>query len=199
MKSNVASVVIVVAVIAGVAGVAWYRSARPEPAPVTEAPSATPVTTLPAQAEPDPAGGARPAVKGELCPDPPPVASAPAAAPEPAPRVAVAAAPTSVPTTAATSQPASGKLPRMVDLGADKCIPCKQLAPILEELKKEYAGRVNVEFIDVWKNPKAGEPYKISVIPTQIFYDVDGKEVWRHVGFLPKADFVTKFKELGVK
>jgi thioredoxin 1 len=97
------------------------------------------------------------------------------------------------------SPAAAKKMPRIVDLGADKCIPCKQLAPILEELKKEYAGRVTVEFIDVWKNPKAGEPYKISVIPTQVFFDAEGKEVWRHVGFLPKADFIAKFAELGVK
>ncbi len=46
---------------------------------------------------------------------------------------------------------------------------------------------------------KAGEPYKIRVIPTQIFFDLDGKEVWRHEGFLPKNDFIAKFAELGVK
>ncbi|HRT43300.1 MAG TPA: thioredoxin family protein, partial [Phycisphaerae bacterium] len=71
--------------------------------------------------------------------------------------------------------------------------------PILEELKKEYAGRVEVEYIDVWKNKAAAEPYKIRIIPTQIFYDREGKEVWRHEGFLPKADFIAKFAELGVK
>ncbi|MBN2448110.1 MAG: thioredoxin family protein [Phycisphaerae bacterium] len=97
----------------------------------------------------------------------------------------------------AEAQPAG--LPRVVDLGADKCIPCKKLAPILEELKNEYAGRVTVEFIDVWKDPKAGEPYNIRLIPTQVFFDRDGKEVWRHEGFLPKADFVAKFAELGVE
>jgi thioredoxin 1 len=99
----------------------------------------------------------------------------------------------------AATQPVAMKLPRVVDLGADKCVACKKLAPILEELKKEYAGRVTVEFIDVRKNPKAGEPYQIRVIPTQIFFDAEGKEVWRHEGFLPKADFVAKFAELGVK
>jgi thioredoxin 1 len=94
---------------------------------------------------------------------------------------------------------AAKKLPRVVDLGAGKCKACIELAPILEALKKEYADRVTVDFIDVWKNPRAGDPYKIRVIPTQIFFDRDGKEVWRHEGFLPKADFVAKFKELGVK
>jgi len=91
------------------------------------------------------------------------------------------------------------KLPRVIDVGADKCIPCKKMAPILVELRKEYEGRVIVEFVDVWKDPRAGEPYNIRTIPTQVFCDADGNEVWRHEGFLPKADFVAKFAELGVK
>lgn len=89
-------------------------------------------------------------------------------------------------------------VPRMVDLGADKCIPCKEMAPILVELKREYAGKATIDFIDVWKNPQAGEPYGVRIIPTQIFFDREGKEVWRHEGFLPKADIVAKLKELGV-
>ncbi len=122
--------------------------------------------------------------------------------PPPAPPAVATTAPRATDSAPAThaSQPAvADKLPRVVDLGAEKCKACKDLAPILAELKKEYEGRVVVEFIDVWKNPQAGEPYKISVIPTQIFFDRDGNEVWRHVGFLPKADFLAKFAELGVK
>jgi thioredoxin 1 len=68
-----------------------------------------------------------------------------------------------------------GKLPRLVDLGADKCIPCKAMAPILKDLKAEYAGRMDVEFIDVWKNPDAGKAYRIRLIPTQIFFDATAK------------------------
>ena len=67
-------------------------------------------------------------------------------------------------------------LPRLVDLGADKCIPCKMMAPILEDLKKKYAGIFNVELVDVWKNPDAGKKYGIRLIPTQIFFDAAGKE-----------------------
>jgi thioredoxin 1 len=174
LKMKTTNVVILIAVLAIVAGVAWFRSAREGSSTGTPTPAASP-----AVANPGPGPTTAPAKEGELCPEPPPLAKAG----EPA-----------------TSGPAvAKKMPRIVDLGADKCIPCKQLAPILEELKKEYAGRVTVEFIDVWKNPKAGEPYKISVIPTQVFFDAEGKEVWRHVGFLPKADFVAKFAELGVK
>lgn len=98
---------------------------------------------------------------------------------------------------ASAAPPASGR-PRLVDLGADKCIPCKLMAPILEELKKEYAGRLDVVFIDVWKDRDAGKPYGISVIPTQIFYDATGKERFRHEGFYSKQDILKKWRELGV-
>ncbi len=88
-------------------------------------------------------------------------------------------------------------LPRLVDFGAGKCIPCKMMAPILEELKKEYAGVLKVDFIDVWENPNAGQQYGINVIPTQIFYDSTGKELFRHEGFFSKEDILAKWKELG--
>jgi thioredoxin 1 len=92
----------------------------------------------------------------------------------------------------------TAKLPRLVDLGATKCIPCKLMAPVLEDLKKEYAGRMNVEFIDVWENPDAGKPFSIEIIPTQIFFNAEGKELFRHVGFFAKEDILAKWKELGV-
>ncbi len=90
------------------------------------------------------------------------------------------------------------KLPKLVDLGADKCIPCKMMAPILKELKTEYAGRMEVEFIDVWKDPAPGRQFKIKLIPTQIFFDASGKERFRHEGFFGKEDILAKWKELGV-
>jgi thioredoxin 1 len=93
----------------------------------------------------------------------------------------------------------NAKLPKLVDLGAGTCIPCKQMAPILEELKKEYEGRVIVEVIDVNENPKEAEKYKIRVIPTQILIDADGKEVGRHEGFIPKEDLIKAFEQVVVK
>jgi thioredoxin 1 len=86
-------------------------------------------------------------------------------------------------------------LPRLVDLGAAKCIPCKKMAPILEKLRKKYAGIVDVDFIDVWKDPKAGKPYKIRLIPTQVFFDRSGKEVFRHEGFFSKKEIEQVFRE----
>lgn len=101
-------------------------------------------------------------------------------------------------TALAADKPVKPSLPKLVDLGADKCVPCKKMAPILEELKKDYAGRMEVEFIDVWKNEKAAKEYKIKLIPTQIFYGADGKELFRHEGFFGKEDILAKWKELGV-
>jgi thioredoxin 1 len=102
------------------------------------------------------------------------------------------------PSKSGTNAPAKAKLPRLVDLGADKCIPCKKMAPILAKLKKEYAGTMDVEFIDVWKQPDAGKAYNIRLIPTQIFFDAEGKELFRHEGFISEADLLAKWKELGV-
>lgn len=90
------------------------------------------------------------------------------------------------------------KLPRLLDLGADKCVPCKMMSPILEDLKNQYAGRMTVEFIDIWKNPDAGEKYGVEMIPTQIFFDAEGRELFRHTGFLAREDILAKWKELGV-
>jgi len=94
-------------------------------------------------------------------------------------------------------KPKPVKLPRMVDLGAGKCIPCKMMAPILEELKKDYEGKLEVVFIDVWQNVDEGSKYKIRVIPTQIFYSPEGKELFRHEGFYSREDILAKWKELG--
>jgi len=87
----------------------------------------------------------------------------------------------------------------MVDIGAKKCIPCKMMAPILESLEKEYKGKAAIVFIDVWENRQQGQRFGIHSIPTQIFYDKAGKEVYRHEGFLSKDSIVAQLEELGVK
>lgn len=103
------------------------------------------------------------------------------------------------PVSTAVATSVENALPRLVDLGADKCIPCKAMAPILEDLKREYANTFTVEFIDVWKNPTVAEPYDINLIPTQIFFDAEGNELWRHEGFLAKEGILSKWKELGLE
>lgn len=88
-------------------------------------------------------------------------------------------------------------VPRLLELGSDKCIPCKMMAPILDELRKEYEGQLQVAFVDVWQSPTAGDQYGVRVIPTQIFFDGAGKELFRHTGFYPKEELLAKWKELG--
>lgn len=87
----------------------------------------------------------------------------------------------------------------MIDLGAKKCIPCKMMAPIMEKMEKKYDGRAAIIFIDVWEHREQASRFGIRAIPTQIFYDADGKEVSRHVGFMSEDDIVKTLSQLGVK
>ena len=93
---------------------------------------------------------------------------------------------------------ATQRVPRLVDVGAGKCIPCKAMAPILQELRAQYAGRMEVVFVDVWEDPDAGQPYGIRMIPTQIFYGRDGRELARHEGFMSKEEILAQWRALGL-
>lgn len=88
-------------------------------------------------------------------------------------------------------------LPKLIDLGASSCIPCKMMAPILDEMKETFSGHFEVEFIDVRENKAAAKPYNIRIIPTQIFYDAEGKELFRHEGFFAREELLKKWKQLG--
>ena len=86
----------------------------------------------------------------------------------------------------------------MIDLGASKCIPCKMMAPILEKMESKYEGRAAIVFIDVWENREQATRFGIRAIPTQIFYDAEGKEVSRHLGFISEEEIVSMMIRLGV-
>jgi thioredoxin 1 len=90
-------------------------------------------------------------------------------------------------------------MPSMVDFGADGCRPCDMLAPIIDSLEKEYAGKLNVLFVHVRKEQILATRYGVQSIPLQVFYDKQGKEVYRHVGFFPKDQIIARFADLGVK
>lgn len=90
-------------------------------------------------------------------------------------------------------------LPMLIDIGAGTCVPCKMMLPILDKLKIEYEGKVAVKLIDVYKNREEAMKYGIKVIPTQVFLDSSGSEVFRHEGYMPKEEIVAKFKEMGIK
>jgi len=89
-------------------------------------------------------------------------------------------------------------VPRLLDLGSKGCTACTMLEPILEELRTTYAGQLQVDFIDVWEHTQVATDYGVEIIPTQIFFDADGKEVYRHQGFIAAEDAVQKFKEQGI-
>ena len=101
-------------------------------------------------------------------------------------------------TTDANQALVSGR-PTVIDLGARTCIPCKKMAPILEDLSREYKGKANVLFIDVHEDMPAADRFKVRMIPTQIFFDAKGREVKRHIGFLDKADLLKELKAAGLK
>ena len=86
----------------------------------------------------------------------------------------------------------------MIDLGAKKCIPCKMMAPILEKMESVYKGKAAIAFIDVWENREQAQRFRIRSIPTQIFFDRDGKEVYRHVGFFAEKEIVAQLEKMGV-
>lgn len=90
-------------------------------------------------------------------------------------------------------------IPRLVDLGAGKCIPCKAMAPILEQLRADFSGRLEVTFIDVWQAPEQARTYRVRMIPTQVFYSSDGRELARHEGFMSREEILARWKALGVE
>ena len=86
----------------------------------------------------------------------------------------------------------------MVDLGAKKCIPCKMMAPIMEKMEKVYRDKAAIVFVDVWENREQAGRFGIQAIPTQIFFNSEGKEVHRHVGFMSEKEIVVQLKKMGV-
>jgi thioredoxin 1 len=92
---------------------------------------------------------------------------------------------------------ASGK-PVLVDFGANTCVPCRQMRPILKEVRTEYFEKARVLVIDVYKCEDLARQFKVQLIPTLVFFDPKGKEVFRHLGAWDKESIVAKLKEIGM-
>lgn len=97
-----------------------------------------------------------------------------------------------------TKVPVKGMV-TMIDLGAKKCVPGKMMAPIMEKMEKAYKGKAAIVFIDVWENGEPARRFGIRAIPTQIFFNREGKEVYRHVGFMNEEAIVAQLQKMGVK
>ncbi|TNF34062.1 MAG: thioredoxin [Deltaproteobacteria bacterium] len=93
--------------------------------------------------------------------------------------------------------PTPAPVPRFVELGSDRCQSCKAMIPVLAELRAAHAGALQVDFIDVWDHPDEAERYKVTIIPTQVFFAPDGKEIFRHQGFFPADAIRARFAALG--
>jgi thioredoxin 1 len=194
MSTGVGKAAVIIALLFAMGGVLYLKSLRHENVPERvqpEAPAAA--TAQQPEAVPPPAATApkpKPATK-----------TVPKPVRQPA-KTPVTTAPllkSPAPPKAAPSRPARpAQLPRLLELGSDSCRPCQMMQPVLAALRAEYAGSLEVEFIDVWKDTSAGEKYHVQAIPTQIFYDAAGNEVFRHVGYYPLEDIVAKFQELGI-
>ncbi len=86
----------------------------------------------------------------------------------------------------------------MVDLGAKSCIPCKMMAPILEKVESDYKNKAVIVFIDVRIHRAQIKRFSIRAIPTQIFFNKHGKEVYRHIGFMSEKEIVAQLKRMGI-
>jgi thioredoxin 1 len=98
----------------------------------------------------------------------------------------------------APAQPIEQARPQLIDFGAGKCATCKMMNVVLEELSAEHGDQINIRFVDVWENEEASEAHSIRIIPTQVFLDADGNELFRHEGFISKEDILKKWVELGI-
>ncbi len=105
----------------------------------------------------------------------------------------------SKPVQAAGPAPKQKVLPRIVEVGGENCIPCKLMAPVLEELRSEYKGKLTVTTVDQTKDPEIARKYRVTTIPTQILYDTEGREIARHFGFFARDEIVETFAKHGIK
>jgi len=94
---------------------------------------------------------------------------------------------------------AQSALPKLLDFGRGKCIPCKAMAPILKELSDEYKDRVIIKIIEIDTEPGLTRANRIRLIPTQIFFDAKNQEISRHEGFMSKEDIKKVFVKMGIQ
>jgi thioredoxin 1 len=88
--------------------------------------------------------------------------------------------------------------PTMADFGKGWCIPCKMMAPVLKQAARELAGKANVVYVDMEKYPVLAQQHRITIMPTQIFFNARGEEVNRHIGFMPLTDIKAQLRSTGM-
>ena len=147
-----------------------------------EKPEVTPEIEVKPEIKPEPKPETKPAEKPSAEVTPKPKAEEPKSSAKPEPKPAVE----------------SAGVPALIDFGAENCIPCKMMKPVLEELSAEYRGKLKVTAYDKNKNEKLAKQYSVSMAPTLIFLDQNGKEIDRHVGFIAKDTILQRFGKHGI-
>ena len=88
-----------------------------------------------------------------------------------------------------------------IELGSVNCIPCKKMAAVMKSIEYKFGNQVKVIFYDIWKadQKKYAKQYNVSIIPTQVFLDQNGKEFFRHQGYYAEAEIEKLLKKRGIK
>jgi thioredoxin 1 len=94
-----------------------------------------------------------------------------------------------------TPAPAKSR-PAIYDFGSGRCLTCREMEKILEAVKGQYGKQLEVRLIYVDRDKDLARQYKVMLIPTQVFVDASGQEVFRHLGLFPKDKLVKKLQEL---
>jgi thioredoxin 1 len=92
----------------------------------------------------------------------------------------------------------TGGKPMIVDFGSNSCIPCRQLRPVLQKIRQDYTGKLEVLIIDIRNKQKLASDYQIQVIPTVVFFDPAGKEIFRHQGYMSEEKVKEQLAKMGV-
>ena len=98
----------------------------------------------------------------------------------------------------AVTNSATAKI-KFLEIGSDKCIPCKQMKVVTENIVKKYGDELAFQYIDIYENKDVADDYKINLIPTQIFYNPKGVEIFRHVGYFPEEKIDSLLQANGLK
>ena len=92
------------------------------------------------------------------------------------------------------SEVVQSKTPVLIDFYAQWCGPCKMMAPIIDEVARDYAGKLKVVKVDVDQSGETAAAFGVTAMPTFVIVK-DGKETFRRIGAAPKAAFVNEIKQ----
>jgi thioredoxin 1 len=189
----IAAVALAIVIVVGLKNQRADSSVQPPQTAVAPMTSPAPTPTAEATTTVKP-GAVCPPTSVATSPDP---ATTKPPTPEPGepPSTPVEATPAEQPVAAV---PVAKALPRMLELGSETCQPCIMMVDVMAALRAEYPNTLQVDFVDVNKDTDATKRYRVRAIPTQVFFDAEGKEIYRHMGYYPKEDIVAKFTELGI-